>query len=35
LEGGKIIEVGDHKDLIKNKNYYYELFTRQEFEKEV
>jgi ATP-binding cassette subfamily B protein len=34
LEDGKIIEVGDHKTLIKNKNYYSELFKRQQYEKE-
>ena len=35
LEDGKIIEVGDHKTLIKNKNYYSELFKRQQHEKEL
>ena len=35
LEDGKIVELGDHKTLIKNKNYYYELFNRQEYEKEL
>ena len=34
LEGGKIIEVGDHKTLIKNKNYYSELFKKQQYERE-
>ena len=34
LEDGKIIEVGDHETLIKNKNYYSELFKRQQYEKE-
>ena len=34
LENGKIIEEGDHKTLIKNKNYYSELFKRQQYEKE-
>ena len=27
LEHGKIIERGDHEDLIKNKGTYYQLFT--------
>ena len=35
LEDGKIIEEGDHKTLIKNKNYYSELFKRQQHEKEL
>ena len=35
LEDGKIVELGDHKTLIKNKNYYYELFNKQEYEKEL
>jgi len=35
LENGKIIEEGDHKTLIKNKNYYSELFKRQQYEKEL
>lgn len=34
LQDGKIIEVGDHKTLIKNKNYYSELFKRQQYEKD-
>ena len=35
LEDGKIIEEGNHKTLIKNKNYYYELSKRQQYEKEI
>ncbi len=27
LEHGKIIERGDHKDLIKQKGNYYQLYT--------
>ena len=27
LEHGKIIERGDHEDLIKNKGTYYQLYT--------
>lgn len=27
LEHGKIIERGDHKDLIKQKGTYYQLYT--------
>ena len=34
LQDGKIIEIGDHKTLIKNKNYYSELFKRQQYEKD-
>mgnify|MGYP003319943613 CR=1 FL=1 len=35
LDDGKIIEEGNHKTLIKNKNYYSELFKRQQYEKEL
>ncbi len=29
VRDGKIVEQGSHKDLIKNKGYYYELYSRQ------
>ena len=35
LERGKIIEEGNHKSLVKDKNYYYELYKRQQYEKEI
>ena len=33
LENGKIIEIGNHKTLMENKNYYSQLFNRQQNEK--
>ena len=33
LENGKIIEIGNHKTLLENKNYYSQLFNRQQNEK--
>ena len=33
LENGKIIETGNHKTLMENKNYYSQLFNRQQNEK--
>lgn len=33
LENGKIIETGNHKTLMENKNYYSHLFNRQQNEK--
>jgi ATP-binding cassette subfamily B protein len=29
LEHGKVIETGSHKQLLKNKGLYHELFTKQ------
>jgi ATP-binding cassette subfamily B protein len=29
VKDGKIIEQGRHKDLMKQKGYYYSLYTRQ------
>ncbi len=29
VSDGKIIEKGSHKELMKQKGYYYELYTRQ------
>jgi ATP-binding cassette subfamily B protein len=29
LKNGKIIEMGKHKQLLKNKDYYYKLYTKQ------
>ena len=34
VQDGKIIEQGKHKDLMKQKGYYYSLYTRQ-FEADV
>ena len=33
MDHGKIIEIGNHKELLKNKGYYYDLYKTQ-FEKE-
>ncbi|NLC48272.1 MAG: ABC transporter ATP-binding protein [Tenericutes bacterium] len=29
IKGGKILEVGSHNELLKNKGYYYELYSSQ------
>ena len=29
IKDGKIIETGNHKELLNNKGYYYELYTSQ------
>jgi len=29
VKGGKIVEQGNHRELLKKKGYYYELYTRQ------
>ena len=29
VKGGKIVEQGNHKALLKKKGYYHELYTRQ------
>ena len=29
IKGGKILEVGKHNELLKNKGYYYDLYTSQ------
>ena len=29
VKDGKIVEQGDHKELLKKKGYYHELYTRQ------
>jgi len=32
LDGGKVVESGNHKELIKNKGLYYELYNIQKGE---
>ena len=29
IKNGQILETGTHKELLKNKGYYYELYTSQ------